>query len=115
MSDETVIAVLVEALQGAEILVASPVSTSRLVTRGVVVTALQIERIFTRYGLEPEENGGLTLEAVAKLREKVRSVSQRCRRQILCATDIRRTANEEPGICSVYRRCCQKRVQHRCH
>ncbi|MCP4289490.1 MAG: hypothetical protein GY792_34560, partial [Gammaproteobacteria bacterium] len=31
----------------------------------------------------------------------IRSVSQRCRQQILCTTDIRTTANEEPGICPV--------------
>ncbi len=53
MSDETIIAVLVEALQGAEVLVAPPVLASRLVARDVVVTTMQVERIFTRYDLKP--------------------------------------------------------------
>jgi GTP-sensing pleiotropic transcriptional regulator CodY len=53
MSEETVIAVLVEALQGAEVLVSASMVASRLAARGVVVTAAQVERIFTRYGLEP--------------------------------------------------------------
>jgi hypothetical protein len=53
MSEETVIAVLVEALQGAEALVSASMVASRLAARGVVVTAAQVERIFTRYGLEP--------------------------------------------------------------
>lgn len=55
VSDETVIAILVEALQSAKVLVAPSVLASRLVARGVVVTAVQVERIFTRYGLEPEK------------------------------------------------------------
>jgi hypothetical protein len=55
MSDETVIAVLVEALQGAQLLVAPSVLASRLAARDVVVTAMQVERIFTRYDLEPEK------------------------------------------------------------
>jgi hypothetical protein len=53
MSEETVIAVLVEALQGAEVLVSASMVASRLAARGVAVTAAQVERIFTRYGLEP--------------------------------------------------------------
>ncbi len=53
ISDETVIAVLVEALQGAEVLVAPSMLASRLAARDVVVTATQVERIFTRYDLEP--------------------------------------------------------------
>ncbi|MEA2078657.1 MAG: hypothetical protein U9P00_02140 [Pseudomonadota bacterium] len=53
MPDETVIAVLVEALQGAQLLEAPSVLASRLAARDVVVTAMQIERIFTRYDLEP--------------------------------------------------------------
>ena len=53
MSDETVIAVLVEALQSAEVLVAPSMVASRLAARGVAVTAAQVEQIFTRYGLEP--------------------------------------------------------------
>ena len=53
MSDETVIAVLVEALQGAEVVEPASVVSSRLVARGVAVTAAEVARIFTRYGLEP--------------------------------------------------------------
>jgi hypothetical protein len=55
ISNETVIAVLVEALQSTKVLVAPSVLASRLAARGVVVTAVQVERIFTRYGLEPEK------------------------------------------------------------
>ena len=53
MSDDTLIAVLVEALQSAELLVPASVVASRLVARGVAVTAEQVEQIFTRYGLKP--------------------------------------------------------------
>ena len=53
MSDETVIAVLVEALQGAEVVEPASVVSSRLVARGVAVTAAEVARVFTRYGLEP--------------------------------------------------------------
>ncbi len=53
ISDETVIAVLVEALQGAEVLLAPSMLASRLAARDVVVTTTQVERIFTRYDLEP--------------------------------------------------------------
>jgi len=55
LSNETLIAVLVEALQSAEVLVAPSVLVLRLAARGVVVTAVQVERIFTRYGLGPEK------------------------------------------------------------
>ena len=55
LPNETVIAVLVEALQSAEVLVAPSVLALRLAARGVVVTAVQVERIFTRYGLGPEK------------------------------------------------------------
>ncbi len=55
MSNEAVIAVLVEALQSAQVVVAPPVLASRLAARGVIVTAAQVEQIFTRYGLEPEK------------------------------------------------------------
>jgi len=55
VSDETLIAVLVEALQGAEVLVPASMVASRLAARGVAVTAAQVEQIFTRYGLEPEK------------------------------------------------------------
>ncbi len=55
VSDDMVIAVLVEALQNLEVLVAPSVLASRLVARGVVVTVVQVEQIFTRYGLEPEK------------------------------------------------------------
>jgi hypothetical protein len=55
ISNETVIAVLVEALQSTEVLVAPSILALRLAARGVVVTAVQVERIFTRYGLEPEK------------------------------------------------------------
>ena len=53
MSDETVIAVLVEALQSAEVLVSASIVASRLAARGVAVTAAQVERIFKQFGLEP--------------------------------------------------------------
>lgn len=55
VSDETGIAVLVEALQSAQLLVAPSVLASRLVARGVAVRAAQVEQIFTQYGLEPEK------------------------------------------------------------
>jgi hypothetical protein len=55
VSDETLIAVLVEALQSAQLLVAPSVLVSRLAARGVAVTSVQLEQIFTRYGLEPEK------------------------------------------------------------
>jgi hypothetical protein len=53
MSDDTVIAVLVEALQSAEVLVSASIVASRLAARGVAVTAAQVEQIFTQFGLEP--------------------------------------------------------------
>jgi hypothetical protein len=53
VSEDTLIAVLVEALQGAELLVSASMVASRLAARGVAVTAAQVEQIFTRYGLEP--------------------------------------------------------------
>ena len=53
MTDDTVIAVLVEALQGAEVLVSASRVASRLAARGVAVTAAQVEQIFTQFGLEP--------------------------------------------------------------
>jgi uncharacterized protein (UPF0548 family) len=49
VSDETVIAVLVEALHSAQGLVAPSVLASRLAARGLAVTAVQVEQIFTRY------------------------------------------------------------------
>jgi hypothetical protein len=55
VSDETLIAVLVEALQSVEVLAAPSVLASRLAARGVVVTVVQVEKIFTRYGLESEK------------------------------------------------------------
>jgi hypothetical protein len=55
ISNETVIAILVEALQSTKVLVAPSVLALRLAARGVVVTAVQVERIFTRYGLEAEK------------------------------------------------------------
>jgi hypothetical protein len=53
VSEDTLIAVLVEVLQGAELLVSATMVASRLAARGVAVTAAQVEQIFTRYGLEP--------------------------------------------------------------
>jgi hypothetical protein len=53
MSDDTVIAVLVEALQSVEAVVSASIVASRLVARGVAVTVAQVERIFTQFGLEP--------------------------------------------------------------
>lgn len=55
VSEETVIAVLVEALQSAQVLEAPSVLASRLTARGVGVTAVQVEQIFTRYGLVAEK------------------------------------------------------------
>ncbi len=55
VSEEMVIAVLVEALQSAQLLVAPSMLASRLAARGVIVTAIQVDKIFTRYGLEPEK------------------------------------------------------------
>ena len=52
-STETVIAVLVEALQAGLVLVAPSVVVSRLALRGVAVTPAQVERIFADHGLEP--------------------------------------------------------------
>ena len=51
MSDETVIAVLVEALQSAEVLVSASRVASRLAARGVAVTAAQVAQIFDQFGL----------------------------------------------------------------
>ena len=53
--DDTVIAVLVEALQSAEVLVTASILSSRLTVHGVVVTTAQVEQIFSQYGLEPEK------------------------------------------------------------
>lgn len=53
VSDETLIAVLVEALQGVEVLAAPAMLASRLAARGVAVTTAQVEQIFARYGLGP--------------------------------------------------------------
>ncbi len=53
LSDDTVIAVLVETLQSAEVLVSASMVASRLAARGVAVTAAQVERVFNRFGLEP--------------------------------------------------------------
>ena len=55
VSDEALIAVLVEALQSAQPLVAPSVLASRLAARGVAVTAAQVEQIFTQYGLACEK------------------------------------------------------------
>ncbi len=55
VSEETVIAVLVEALHSAQVLEAPSVLASRLTARGVGVTAVQVEQIFTRYGLVAEK------------------------------------------------------------
>jgi hypothetical protein len=52
MSEDTIIAVLVEALRGAKVLVSAAIVASRLAARGMAVTAAQVEQIFTRYGLE---------------------------------------------------------------
>ena len=53
MSEETVIAVLVEALQGADVLVSASMVASRLTARAVAVTTAQVEQVFARYGLKP--------------------------------------------------------------
>lgn len=53
MSEEMVIAVLVEALQGADVLVSAAMVASRLSARAVAVTTAQVEQVFARYGLKP--------------------------------------------------------------
>jgi hypothetical protein len=53
VSEETVIAVLVEALQGADVLVSASMVASRLTARAVAVTTAQVEQVFARYGLKP--------------------------------------------------------------
>jgi hypothetical protein len=55
ISNETIIAILVDALQSAEVLATPSVLASRLTARGVMVTAVQVEQIFTRYGLASEK------------------------------------------------------------
>ncbi|MCP4306927.1 MAG: hypothetical protein GY788_19020 [bacterium] len=55
ISNETLIAILVEALQSTKLLVSPSVLAARLAARGVIVTVAQVERIFIRYGLEPEK------------------------------------------------------------
>ncbi len=54
-SAEMVIAVLVEALQAEDDLVAASVVADRLKARGVGVTAAQVEQVFAHYGLAPEK------------------------------------------------------------
>jgi hypothetical protein len=53
VSEETVIAVLVEALQCADVLVSAAMVASRLTARAVAVTTAQVEQVFARYGLTP--------------------------------------------------------------
>jgi hypothetical protein len=53
MSDETLIAVLVEAFQSADLLVSASIVASRLAARGVAVTPAQVEQIFDQFGLAP--------------------------------------------------------------
>jgi hypothetical protein len=52
---ETVIAVLVEALQAGEVLVDPPVISARLYARSIMVSAAQVEQIFSHYGLQPRK------------------------------------------------------------
>jgi hypothetical protein len=53
VSEETVIALLVEALQCADVLVSAAMVASRLTARAVAVTTAQVEQVFARYGLTP--------------------------------------------------------------
>ncbi|NOZ79354.1 MAG: hypothetical protein GXP48_09320 [Acidobacteria bacterium] len=53
VSTETVIAVLVEALQAGDALVVASVVAERLRVRAVGVTAAQVEQVFAHYGLGP--------------------------------------------------------------
>lgn len=55
VSTETVIAVLVEALQAADALVAASVVADRLRARAVDITDAQVEQVFAHYGLGPEK------------------------------------------------------------
>lgn len=52
---ETVIAVLVEALQAGDALVDALMISSRLCARSISVSAEQVEQIFAHYGLQPEK------------------------------------------------------------
>lgn len=49
---EAIIAVLVEALQAGEVLVAPSIVAARLSVRGLAVTATEVEQIFTQHGLQ---------------------------------------------------------------
>jgi len=53
ISTETVLLVLVEALQAAEVLLDAPVLAARLNARSIEVSAEQVEQIFAHYGLQP--------------------------------------------------------------
>jgi hypothetical protein len=53
VSEELVIAILVEALQGAQVLMSAALVASRLTARAVAVTTAQVEQVFARYGLTP--------------------------------------------------------------
>lgn len=55
VSTETVLAILTEALQAADALVAASVIADRLRARAVDVTAAQVEQVFAHYGLGPEK------------------------------------------------------------
>jgi hypothetical protein len=52
---ETVIAVLVEALQAGEVLVDPAAISARLCARSNMVSAAQVEQIFSHYGLQPRK------------------------------------------------------------
>lgn len=52
---EAIIAVLVEALQAGEVLVAPSIVAARLSVRGLAVTATEVEQIFAQYGLQAEK------------------------------------------------------------
>ncbi len=51
-STEAIIAVLVESLQAGEVRVEPSIVTNRLAVRGVSVTAVEVELIFSQYGLQ---------------------------------------------------------------
>ena len=52
---EAIIAVLVEALQAGEVLVAPSIVAARLSMRGLAVTATEVAQIFAQYGLQAEK------------------------------------------------------------
>ena len=88
VSDETLIAVLVEALQNVEVLVSTLGVGIALGGAGCGCDGRTgREDLYPLRAGARKKNGGLTLETVAELRAMIRSVAHRCHQQILCTTD----------------------------